>query len=149
MSIVARGGRYGRHTGGTTHWSIVALCIGVVLMVAVVMTADRAPAAEATPDVVDDGAVTLSGCGESKTVTLGYWPRTAGKASWYVSCSNGRVRISGWHKDLRSDGKCVQVYGSVSGSWFSTPKACPEGERESWSRYRYGTGTIKVYARLV
>ncbi|MFC4337883.1 hypothetical protein [Salininema proteolyticum] len=87
---------------------------------------------------------TQASCGDTEDVYI-----NGGEAHWTINCSGGETTISGWHKDTKADGRCVQVYGSVSGNSFITPRACPSGEREIWSRTVSGTSNIKVYARTL
>ncbi|MFC4334666.1 PNPOx family protein [Salininema proteolyticum] len=122
---------------------------GLAAVMASTPAAVHAAENDSGPTAGEPSVSILSSCGDSRKVTLGYWPSYSGEAYWKVTCSGGKTTIRGWHKDLKADGDCVQVYGSVGSQSFYTPKACPKGERESWTRTLSGTSNIKVYARLV
>lgn len=61
-------------------------------------------------------------CGQVQNVTV-----SGGQASWSHSCSGGNIRVSGWVKDTRADGKCAQVKAEYSNGTQWSAKACPSG----------------------
>ncbi|MFI6102288.1 hypothetical protein ACIA8G_42625 [Lentzea sp. NPDC051213] len=68
-----------------------------------------------------------------------------GQASWSHTCySDGTMRISGWVKDTRSDGKCAAVKAEYQSGTQQSGRACPEGNRKDFSFYGAGQN-VPVY----
>ncbi len=87
--------------------------------------ADEADSGEA------DEIVEKAGCGQNLHPKV-----RGGEAKWSLSCSGGRITISGWVKDTRADGKCAQVRVHLpNGDVHYSGRACPEGNTKhfSWS----------------
>ena len=59
-------------------------------------------------------------CGQTYNATV-----SGGQASWSLSCSGGRIRVAGWVKDTKADGKCAQVKAVYSDGTRWSAKACP------------------------
>lgn len=90
----------------------------------------------------------LAACGDTQDVTLRRGIFVAGEAHWTVGCSNNNVTITGWAKDRRADGLCVQVYALIGTTWHYGPKACPSGIVKEFELNGSGR-PIEVYARLI
>jgi hypothetical protein len=59
---------------------------------------------------------------------------TGGRARWTLSCSGGRITMSGWVEDTKPDGECAYVKGIFSSTITEVSRgACPEGDRENFS----------------
>jgi len=54
---------------------------------------------------------------------------TGGKASWTLTCSGGKITISGWVEDTKEDGLCARVTAHYSDGSTQVWKACPYGTR--------------------
>ncbi|GAB6902034.1 hypothetical protein [Kineosporia succinea] len=91
------------------------LTAGAVASLGVIGSADAAQAAA---------------CGTSHSVT-----NAGAKSQYSISCSGGKVYVSGSVTDTDADGKCAQVKAQIIGTWFYSAKACPEGQTKyfSWS----------------
>ncbi|MDX3246087.1 hypothetical protein [Streptomyces sp. ME18-1-4] len=61
---------------------------------------------------------------------------SGGQASWATSCSGGNMRIAGWVKDTKADGKCAQVKALYSNGTQWSAKACP-ADTDNPSHIRY------------
>lgn len=59
-----------------------------------------------------------------------------GQASWSLTCSGGNIRVSGWVKDTKADGKCAQVKAVYSTGTQWSAKACPT-DPNSGTHIRY------------
>jgi hypothetical protein len=64
-------------------------------------------------------------CGQTVNTSV-----SGGQASWSHSCSGGQIRVSGWVKDTKADGKCAQVKAQYSNGTQWSNKACPKDEVE-------------------
>lgn len=64
-------------------------------------------------------------CGQVQNVSV-----RGGQASWSHSCANGNIRVSGWVKDTKADGKCAQVKAEYSNGTQWSNRACPKDEVE-------------------
>ncbi|MET8681763.1 hypothetical protein ABZW18_30315 [Streptomyces sp. NPDC004647] len=52
-------------------------------------------------------------------------------------------------KDTRSDGKCAQMYGTFNtGRAWTSPKACPKGNKKSFTRSQQGATNSSVQLRV-
>ncbi|MFM9448382.1 hypothetical protein [Streptomyces acidiscabies] len=69
---------------------------------------------------------------------------SGGQASWSHSCSGGNIRVFGWVKDTRSDGKCAQVKAQYSNGTQWSNKACPKDEVEYFDFVGPGS-SVPVY----
>lgn len=89
-------------------------------------------------------AQTLGGCGTSQSPTV-----SGGRAHWTVNCSGGNVTLAGTVTDTASDGKCATVTAQFpsTGNTYTSRKACPSGQTQSysWTNPGYGAdGYLKV-----
>lgn len=74
-------------------------------------------------------------CGQSFNPSV-----SGGKASWTLTCSGGKVTMSGWVEDTNADGKCARVKGVFNNNiTYQTAGACPKGTRVSFSWTAPGT----------
>ena len=78
-------------------------------------------------------------CGQTVNATV-----TGGQASWSHSCSGGQIRVSGWVKDTKADGKCAQVKAVYSTGTQWSNKACPSPEIEYFDFVGPGS-SVPVY----
>jgi hypothetical protein len=68
-------------------------------------------------------------CGQSFNVNTG-----GGHAEWTLSCSGGRITMSGKVKDTDADGRCAYVKGVFSSTIVERSRgACPKGNEKSFS----------------
>jgi len=73
---------------------------------------------------------TRGGCGQTFNPDI----RGRAEAHWTLSCSGGKITMTGWVKDTKSDGKCAYVKAVFSDGSSPTPaKACPSGDKTSFS----------------
>jgi hypothetical protein len=86
---------------------------------------------------------------------------SGGQASWSHTCSNGQIRVAGWVKDTKADGKCAQVKAVYSNGTQWSNKACPSGEVQYFDfngpgsrsctefRSRFGQSAARNRMRLI
>jgi hypothetical protein len=76
-----------------------------------------------------------------------------GGRAHYTECKSPdrNISVNGWVKDLRSDGKCAQIYGywAPDYSYFESSRACPNGTVKQYSFYRRGVDDALVYLRTI
>ncbi|OXM44181.1 hypothetical protein [Amycolatopsis alba] len=60
-----------------------------------------------------------------------------GWAQFTVRCGGNTVAISGWVLDTKKDGKCayVKVYWPSENRTVTSPRACPEKNKKSYTFY--------------
>lgn len=92
-------------------WAWVAAGVGV----AAVLT----PFAFAQADEVRP----MTACGDASDADV-----PGGTAYWEANCKGNRINVTGWVKDVRSDGKCARVKVHLDGKWHYSKRACPSGE---------------------
>ncbi|GEM_PF-3941931 len=65
-------------------------------------------------------------CGEHQDPWI-----SGAKAYWDISCSDGKVTVSGWVEDTAANRRCAKVQAIFPNgdTTFSAP-ACPKGDRE-------------------
>ncbi|WP_267713707.1 hypothetical protein [Streptomyces sp. CoH17] len=68
------------------------------------------------------------------------------EASWTLRCSGGKVKVSGWVEDTRTDGKCAVVRIVGGNGQTKRAEACNSGVRKQFSHSFAGTN--KAEARL-
>jgi hypothetical protein len=113
-------------------------CIATVLAATGMgVTATQAQALGGLNETNPEGAVTIMGtCGST------FSPSVPGaQAYWEVQCfGGGYIRIAGWVKDTRSDGKCAKVKAIYEDGYsYFSPAACPNGnKRDFTSPIRHG-----------
>lgn len=111
---------------------------GGVLFASVLLTGAQVSAAE----VDQSGELVIrAGCGSTRNPDV-----PGAQAYWQVECSSGKVRITGWVKDTRPDGKCARVKATYPDNYtYYSPAACPAGESRSFSSpWRKGS-SINAY----
>jgi hypothetical protein len=106
---------------------VTAVLGAVAAAAAVVLLGPASPASAGT-------------CGQT------FQPRVnGGEAAWSLYCHGGTIRIDGWVKDTKADGKCAYVK-AFGGGKAMTPhaKACPKNTKTPFSWSTSGT-TIDAY----
>ena len=104
----------------------------------------------AVAGLVGGGAVVAAGpasadtCPKTRDVSI-----SGGESHYTISCSGGNVYVSGWLKDTKADGKCVQVKAQIGSSTFYSNQACPSGEVEYFGTWSGGGNTAYVYTYTI
>ncbi|MCA1188152.1 MULTISPECIES: hypothetical protein [unclassified Saccharopolyspora] len=101
-------------------------------------------AAAAAPND-SDGVITVLGtCGDTFSPSVG-----GGAAGWTITCGSGKVRVQGWVKDTKADGKAAEVYGSWgNGDSFGTVRAGGNGTEKEFNKSHSGT-TVSLHLRVI
>jgi hypothetical protein len=68
------------------------------------------------------GSASAGTCGQTINASV-----SGGQAGWSLTCSGGNIRVAGWVKDTKADGKCAQVKAVYSNGTQWSPRACPSG----------------------
>lgn len=117
-----------------------ALAIATVaggLLLATPATAQEAGAGE---------VITIQGtCGDKFSPSV-----RGGKAGWTITCGGGKVRVQGWVKDTKADGKAAEIYGTWGdGASFGKPvRAGGKGKRVNFDRGHKGSH-VNLYLRVI
>lgn len=111
------------------RWAVVAAVVGVV---AVGGPAAFAFAESAAPQL-------RTGCNDSMDSDV-----PGGLAHWEASCKKGKITVTGWVKDTRTDGKCARVKAFIDQKWHYSDKACPSGDTDKFKLTGPGNDA-KVY----
>jgi hypothetical protein len=92
-----------------------------------------------------EGMSTIKGtCGQTYSPTV-----PGGAAGWTLSCANGKIRVQGWVKDTRADGKGAEVYGTWgNGSNFGTVRAAGEGTIKRFNKVHSGS-SVTLRLRVI
>ena len=88
---------------------------------------------------IADGIEPRTGCNDSVSADV-----PGGLAHWEASCSGGDITVSGWVKDVRTDGKCARVKAFIDDKWEYSGKACPSGDKDKF-KLKGGGNDAKVY----
>ncbi len=90
-------------------------------------------------------ASALGGCGDTKDAST-----SGAEGHWTISCSGGKVSVTGWVKDKDADGQCAQVYAyfPASGKYKYSAKACPKGNVKNFTLTDKGS-SANVYLREI
>jgi hypothetical protein len=104
--------------------------------------------ASAAPAETSDIEI-MATCGKTYDVYVGPTSNRRGESHYSISCSGGKSTASGWLKDTRADGKCIQVkiVWPDNGADEFSKKACPDGEVQYFGFT--GKGKIEVYTMTV
>lgn len=71
----------------------------------------------------DDEVWPRGSCGDSFHPSVG-----GGEAYWTLLCHDGHIRMKGWVKDTRADGKCARVKAVFNNNVVhQSSGACPKG----------------------
>ncbi|WP_090946795.1 hypothetical protein [Nonomuraea jiangxiensis] len=100
------------------------LAIAGALAAGALVLAGAAPASAAFGDPIQ----TMGSCGQ----VVNDVKVSGGQASWSHSCSGGNIRVSGWVKDTKADGKCAQVKAEYSNGTQWSARACPTNDRKTF-----------------
>ncbi|MBM7774684.1 hypothetical protein JOD54_004888 [Actinokineospora baliensis] len=101
--------------------------------------------ASATTTTGSDVFVVQGSCGDKPKNPV----TTGGEAAWTITCGGGKIRVQGWVKDTKADGKAAEVYGSWGdGANFGTVHAAPAGTRVDFNKQHAGT-SVYLYLRVV
>jgi hypothetical protein len=108
---------------------LLAALVGGAVSTAAVTAQEGDP-----PDIIVRG-----GCGQNFNPVI-----RGAKAHWNITCVGKKITLSGWVEDTKSDGKCAWVKVNIGEDWWTSGKACPKDDRESFSYS--GTGrTANAY----
>ena len=110
------------------RWLIVTAVVGAAAI-----------AGPATMAFADSAIEPRTGCGGSVSADV-----PGGLAHWEASCSSGKITVSGWVKDVRTDGKCARVKAFIDDKWEYSGKACPSGDKDKFKLKGSGVDA-KVY----
>lgn len=112
--------------------------------VAVASGSVLAGSAGATTETGSDLVVIQGTCGQK------FQPRVnGGEAAWTIICGGGNVRVDGWVKDTKADGKGAEVYGSWGdGANFGTVRAGGSGTLVRIDKSHAGS-VVNLWLRVV
>lgn len=79
-------------------------------------------------------------CGDVRDVYVTNNGRVAARAHWELTCSGGRIYMSGWVDDTLSDGRCAYVRAEFSDGTYLA-KNCPADSPRTNFKYS-GRGNI-------
>lgn len=116
---------------------LAAIAVGAVALLGASATSATAsaPAPTGVQSAAPQGISLYGTCGGI------YNPSTSGgHAHWQLSCSGGRITMSGYVVDDKADGLCAAVKGVFGDATHYSSRACPKGTRKdfSWS----GPGSV-------
>jgi hypothetical protein len=120
--------------------AIAAALTGAVVSGALV---GAQPALASTNDA--SGVIVIQGtCGDTYSPSV-----RGGAAGWTITCGGGKVRVQGWVKDTREDGKAAEVYGSWEDNRdFGTVRAGGSGTKKNFNKSHAGSH-VYLYLRVV
>jgi hypothetical protein len=100
--------------------------------------------AGATTETGSDVVVIQGTCGDT------FQPRVnGGEAGWTVICGGGMVRVDGWVKDTKADGKGAEVYGAWGdGADFGTVRAAGSGKLVRIDKSHAGS-VVNLWLRVI
>lgn len=97
-----------------------AMRVGFAAVLAAVASGSVLVGSAGATTETDSGLVVIQyTCGEKRQPSV-----NGGEAGWTIICGGGTVRVDGWVKDTKADGKGAEVYGSWGdGTNFGTVRA--------------------------
>jgi hypothetical protein len=106
---------------------IVMAVLLSALVAGAVVTAISNDTAQAQDGVPEEIAV-RGGCGQNFNPVIG-----GAKAHWNIACVGNKITLAGWVEDTKKDGRCAYVKVNIGKDWWPPKKACPKGDKESFS----------------
>jgi hypothetical protein len=104
-----------------------------------VLTTAPSAAAAAPEEIVIQGT-----CGQQFSPEV-----PGGAAGWTITCGGGTVRVQGWVRDTRADGRAAEVYGSWGdGIAFPRVRASGFGNQVEFNNAHSGR-VVNLYLRVI
>lgn len=104
--------------------------------------------AEGSPPVEPRTITIMGKCGDGFNPTV-----PGGAAAWKITCANGVLRVQGWVKDTRKDGKAAELFGTWGdGKSFKRVRAGGAGTVKRFDRARNAATVnreVKIYLRVI